>query len=549
MTILDHTQAQALFFTGSHSAVVVGPVIANSNASDAISTGGSQPQLACNGQWVTGGPELPPSNPLSPALNLKTVTGGVAAFSPTDCLFNGQSGVYDAATAFSPDQPAVPDPYCTSYSPPIPGVGVSSTTGGSSDGYADCTLATNTPASMTNCTPCNSTAWYYQWTPTSTGPYYGRNTGTWNQAMGNIAMKNDSYELFPGIYGGNIKVNTGSKPNIYLNPGVYTIEGSTGFTAPGGNMCIYGAPACDVRSAITGTTANCSSADMTTTGSSYYVPPTEWYYLCSPWGIWDSNLSRSGAAGGGPSTTAPTFTGGTVPLNGVTLYFSNGGSFSINGSDLMYLAFPNPCPGTGTQNGQSISFQNQVSPLATGSGQAGWPEPSGASGGKYTYPAAALPYIDATAAGQSAPVLSPSTAYVYPNADFTLNGECERYSPSTYAGDVWQGEMPTIGSFQGQHLHFLFFARSASSGITLNGGGTQSFFGILYDPGAEGCMKACQVQLNGSASGGGGPPFVTGQIVADNAKISGSATVEVFYRPCDPTVQACGSGPGSGLVQ
>jgi hypothetical protein len=42
---------------------------------------------------------------------------------------------------------------------------------------------------------------------------------------------------------------------------------------------------------------------------------------------------------------------------------------------------------------------------------------------------------------------------------------------------------------------------------------------------------------------------MSGQMIADNAQFNGTASPELFYRPCDPTVQACGSGPGSGLVQ
>jgi hypothetical protein len=541
ISILERTLCPGLTLSGSSPVVVVGPVISDCGSSNSISTGGSQAFVACNGQWLVSGPEAYP--PAGSAGNLRSLTGGTAAFSPTDCLPSGQ---YDAATAFTPDVPPVPDPYCTSFSPPIPGF--ASTTGASTD----CTSVTNSVSSMSNCTPCNNTAYYYEWTPTTTPPYYGRNTGSWYQATADISMRNDSYELFPGTYQ-NIKVVSGSKPSIYLNPGVYTIEGTTGFTAPGGNMCVYGAPACDVGvdgpSTIQyqNTPANCSSADMTNAGSTYYVPPSVWYYHCSPWGTWDANLSRP--SGGGPPTTPPTFTGSTVPLNGVTFYFPNSGSFSLTGGNVMYLASPNPCPGTGTQSGQTVPFQNQVNPTATGPGQTGWPEPSGANGGQYTYSSTALPYIAAAQAGQSAPIQSPSTAYVYPNADLTLNGECERYTSSTYAGDVWQGEMPAGSTYQGQHLHFLVFARNARSSVTLNGGGTQSFFGILYSPGAQGCGHTCQMVLNGSASGGGGPPFVTGQIVANNAKITGHATVEVFYRPCDPTIASCGSGPGSGLVE
>jgi hypothetical protein len=113
--------------------------------------------------------------------------------------------------------------------------------------------------------------------------------------------------------------------------------------------------------------------------------------------------------------------------------------------------------------------------------------------------------------------------------------------------------MPTIDGIQGQHLHFLFFARSSNgttnSTITLNGGSNENYLGIVYDPGYQGCAASCLVKLNGSAAAQGGAPFLTGQIIADNAYIGGNSNVEVFYRPCDPSIQSCGTGPGSGLVE
>ena len=571
ITILDHTASPDLTLTGNVGLVVVGPVISNSNATNSISATGSSLQVACNGQWLVSGPELYPWLPNSPAPNLKSLTGGTAAFAPTQCPPpSGSPCTYDCKTAFSPNQPPVPDPYCTSLSPPI--TGFSSTTGAAS--YCD--SATNSVSSMSNCAPCNSTAWYYTWTT-------DRSKGTWQQAPSNgLSLGNANFELFPGIYPGGISANGSSKASVYLNPGVYTIEG--GITAHGGKFCVFGAPACDIGGVdpnapltIPGYQANCSNADMTKMSETNYVPPSTWYYYCSPWGTWDANpcLGYTGTSACTPtngvcpadtthcrpssldgSANVPTFMGsGHVPLNGVTLYFpaQSSNAVDINGNNFMYLTFPNPCPGTGTQSGQTIPFQNEVNPSATGPGQTGWPEPSGAKGGQFTYPSTAMPSFDAVKAGQSLPVTSSwaglaSGAYVYPDADLTLTGECERYTPSTYAGDVWQGEMPTSGNYQGQHLHFLIFDRNTNSPTTLNGGGQQSFFGILYAPGSQGCGN-CLMTLNGSSSGGGGPPFVMGQIIADTAQFKGTATVEVFYRPCDPKIRPCGSGPGSGLVE
>jgi len=78
-------------------------------------------------------------------------------------------------------------------------------------------------------------------------------------------------------------------------------------------------------------------------------------YYCSPWGIWDSYLPRPTDPKDpnypGPSLIAPTFYkagGSTVPLNGVTFYLTPGSNYLIEGNPTNYLAYPNPCPVTGS---------------------------------------------------------------------------------------------------------------------------------------------------------------------------------------------------------
>jgi hypothetical protein len=126
---------------------------------------------------------------------------------------------------------------------------------------------------------------------------------------------------------------------------------------------------------------------------------------------------------------------------------------------------------------------------------------------------------------------------VYPSFDLTLNGEC---TPNTY--EVWPGEMPI-----GQHLHFLFFSRNATGSGTngfhfiLNGNNQQNWYGSFYTPNAL-------EDITGSGAGSGGPPFIAGQIVTWDIKFSGSATVDLIYRPCG-IADVCASGLGTQLVQ
>jgi hypothetical protein len=136
----------------------------------------------------------------------------------------------------------------------------------------------------------------------------------------------------------------------------------------------------------------------------------------------------------------------------------------------------------------------------------------------------------------------------------------EKNCAAANPGNVWHGEFDGQGT-QSQHLHFLVFMRNASASISMTGGGQEEWWGILYNPandepangwpnnGPFNCGNACQTTITGN-SGGGGPPLLVGQVVADNAKFTGNATFEIFYRPCptdsDPE---CGFGPGVGLVE
>jgi hypothetical protein len=225
----------------------------------------------------------------------------------------------------------------------------------------------------------------------------------------------------------------------------------------------------------------------------------------------------------GNAAYAPTFvttsnTPSSTPLNGVVLYMY-GGSVSLNGSGVEDFAAPNPCPGTGSQSGQSISF------------------PQGASSGRYDYPHTNVIWQD------SKHIESP-TGQVYPSMDLTLNGECGSSNP----GNDWYQE---FGSTT-QHLHFLIWERSGSSSgrdMSLNGNGLQQWWGILYNPGAPGCTTNCVISVNGTAGGAVGPPSFAGQIIADNVKFSGSAVITLYYRPCVPGNSACGLGPGTSLVE
>jgi hypothetical protein len=392
---------------------------------------------------------------------------------------------------------------------------------------------------------------------------------------------------------------------VYMNPGVYilggTCSGSDALKANGGNLCVFGAPACDVATGSwnslsqqrsnsnqatvpyynsTGwSTGNCQSTVFTPTTDSAYASADTWYYYCSPWGMWDPNVANenvscassalcTSTSAGHPSalTTAPVFlnqdgTASTTPLNGVTI-FAETGNIDINGNFSADLAAPNPCYGNGSGTAGSTPTTGNVSPggtvnfvtSVTSGGTTSYV--SGKGGLAYNYPSASLSDMTGVSntglAGHSSTALS-SSSNLYPNAD--VESQCKDSSGNVLNMQVWNNEFGTTFP-TGQHLHFIAFAKNSSSSITLTGGGSQNFVGIVHTwpfqstgnfPGppslGEGYASDA-VNIGGTSGGNGGPAFLFGQVIGDNLKFTGSALVEVFNRPGGRQ-----TSPGVGLVQ
>jgi hypothetical protein len=484
--------------------VVVGDQIVNSDASSAINVDGSGTEATCAGQWFTYANETTP-----PAL--ASYSHSTSSFAPVGC---GPATSKDNPTRFTPNFPRVDDPYAGS----------------------------STPAGnmSTNCQPCGTTGWAYHWSS-----LLGRAAGTWVQASAlPSSITSDNWEFFPGIYPNGLDVEQGVG-NLYFNPGVYTMQSDLKIKA--GTVCLYGSPACApaLGNLIPGLTGvACWNASFNQLDP-VYVLSSIWYHLCSPYGVWDATLPRTG--GQGPATAPPTFVGSSRPLNGLTFYLQSG-TFDMETPSGGYLAAPNPCPGTGNDT---------LLPVVSDDFLAG----SDSSTSSYIY-------LPTSAAGQDAVLfggpLSSPPRQLYPNVDFSTS-EDKVCNATSGLGNVWQGE------FAGNvvsHLHFLVFQRDPGHGIKLTTSGQQYWWGILYNPGnyasGGGCASSCAVTIAGKASSAVivpagvnsgvttcnlgltcGPPAVFGQIVADNLSYSGNVGVEVYYRPSS----SVGSGPGTALVQ
>lgn len=536
LVVLDNSISKELNFGGSAGSkaagtcgiCIIGSVMSNATNVNSIYAGGNGTEYTCGGQWYTASSsETSVSGNTS---NVGSYTVGSAFFSPPGC-----TGTADSPTAWNYAQNPIADPY---DGVGIPGAG----------GYQ-------------NCTPCGALGHYYHWTKST-----GRSGGTWDDGTQGAGYPKsnsgtDSYEYFPGYYPNGITINGGYN---YFNPGYYNI-GTGGIKDNGGTACVFGAPICEAfptvgtytNQLIPGQSQTCFSASMQT-GVSNSVDPRTWYYYCSSWGTWDTSPPNgtNGLSSGIPAalkTAVPHFTIGTspttTPLNGVSFYSTSGigsstvqtgGKVDIEGSAVMSLAFPNPCPGTTSAVvSNSVPFQTTM-----GSGD------SGSTGESYSYSASSI-----------AGALSSSPAgNLYPSADLTVSGEntCRSLLNSGNSQgripDVWPGESPG----NGQLIQFLFFLRDKTASITLAGGGTQIWWGIIYNPGDwktnGGCgalQSGCQISMSGSAGTGGSTdiPMVVGQVIGDGINFTGSSTIEIFYRPCDPRTSSCQQGPGSSLVQ
>jgi Putative Flp pilus-assembly TadE/G-like len=447
---------------------------------------------------------------------------------PTYLPLFSPPGCQDPASGTSSQDTLAPDP-----------VIYQNRAGSIPDPYAS-TPVPSASGMASNCPQCGTYGWYYQgWTSTA-----GRPNGTWTQTSASdnqpvhVTGKNSTFEFYPGVYPQGISLSGGSS---YFNPGVYTIGGS-GVTITGSaTLCIYGSPACDQAS----NTANpCSTATFNTSTAS-----AQWYYMCSPWGFYDT-VQKTGTSGGTPPSslfTAPVFLNqasdgttsavGTPKLNGVTFYLQgqtkSGNDFSMTGSGNATLAFPNPCPGTG-------AYSSSLSTVAY---------PAGSASGVYAYSSGSVPSLDLTAPATS------SAGAVYPSADLSSSGECNL----PYV--EWPNEFDINPK---QHLHFLIFSQAdpslSCSAITLAGSGTELFDGILHTYPESATAAAggtpnsttvgttaytgCSISAGGSSGAAGGPPFLLGQVIADDVTFSGNATVQVFDRPGGRA-----TGPGTSLVQ
>jgi hypothetical protein len=452
--------------SGSSTVQITGSVFGNGGITV---NGNGNTNQTCAGGWFA-------ANTISPGLN--TDVNGNPAFSPIGC-----SGSDDSTPDTNANFPPINDPYAGSVAPPVGGT-------------------------FSNCTECTSNGWWFN-----------LDNNTWNQG----GSPSGDAELFPGIYTSLAASNGGY---FYFNPGVYDF--TSGIDIEHGNMCIYGSPSCANASVSSSISTNCANTPFT-------IPSTtanQWYYACSPYGFWDSASSINGVARPATLPTTPPYfydpsgTNTQVPLNGVTFYlppgsggFNEHGNGGTNGG--VYLAAPDPCPGTGT-------YTSGSAPAVT--------FPGGSTSGVYSFGSSYTG--NSTTANFLLPhgvtQSSASTiAGVYPDDDFSEAGEC---SSAYETLEVWPGEL-TIP----HHLHFLFYITDTSA-TTLNGTSGQNLTGIFYDPSGS-------LTLNGNHNPTNGAPWINGQLVAYDLTFGGNSTDGVSYRPCGPSNSACGSGYGTQLIE
>lgn len=488
------------------------------NGTMSVGTG----SIGCEGGFFTA------SNTAAPGGSEQTYSGGEAGFAPPACYTStGGTLTADSPTNFQNNLPPITDTYCSSFSPPVASL---YPTVKSTDDCAPAAPNFNTQTSIPNCADCNNNGWYYQIASSDTSKYpLGWQGGTTTPSInfsggtgGNIV------EMFPGVYSG---LQLGNTDEVFMNPGVYTFTGQVSLDK--GEICVYGSPSC-----VGGVAPNPGGSDKlggNCGSTNWQWKPGDplgdtWYFYCSPYGFWDSSLPRPNGVTCpapitiGPSCDAPTWwdasTGApsNIPLNGVTFYYvANQGSLQGTGAGNspldMYLAAPNPCPGTGSgfsAGDTSVSFN-------TGDPQA-----------VYTYDSNSLAFKRGTT---QSPIFPGYGSLVYPSLDLTLAGECK---PDNL--EMWPGEF----NGKGQHLHFLMFDRGAIK-LKMTGNQGQALTGVFYSPHELEDIK-------GGGQSAGGPPFITGQIVSWDIAYGGNGAIDLIYRPCDKQ-DVCASGLGTQLVQ
>jgi Putative Flp pilus-assembly TadE/G-like len=494
----DNTSATIDIAT-SNGIIAVGAITDNSTSTASIHTGGSgtNDYVTCGTGWFNTS-----SEPNSTIPQIGSNSTGQLQYAPPACA----GGAFDNPTQYSPNAGAIADPYGSSTVP---------------DGNMG-----------TNCPQCSNTVTHY-WERDGT-PGWKTITNQGVKVTGTMVI-----ELYPGVYPNGGSFNGGT---VYFNPGVYTFR--QGVTVTGSTMCIYGAPVCGEQTTATiptNTSAGCATASFSSSDSTY-VPAGNWNYYCSPYGFYDTN--PHGATPSDISLVPPSFlnTFGATPvrsslkLNGVTFYMgclSGCGKakddFSVAGNAVISLAAPNSCTGTGSGASPSVDFPNGANFNRTDT-------------------------VPAVADGTTPASDNSGGLQMFPNVNFLKAGDATCTSHAL----VWNGEMGTT-IFQ-QHLHFLLFAQNDNvsnvfgAAFSLTGGGQQNFIGVLHTfptysgypdpPTTASDCAGCSVTAGGGSGGSNGPPFLSGQIIADNVKISGSTLVEVFNRP-----GGAPNSPGSSLVQ
>jgi len=455
--IISLSPTTPLSISGHTTVQSVGSVFSNGG----ISGHGNPTANSCDGGWYSAGPISNSS--------LVSDTSGTPTFAPTGCT----AGSNDPSTLEQQNVAPISDPYSGSVPPPM---------------------------SYPNCPECSQP-----------GRYYDLDGNAWHQDDGN-GFQGGNLELFPGVYTSSFGL--GNNNIAYFNPGVYTFAG--GIDTQHGAMCVYGSPSCGQPSCESNT-VSFSPGDPA---------GDQWNYQCSPYGFWDASTTIDGHPR--PALlplTPPMFydsslgSTSTVPLNGVTFYLPSTNTSNITmtgngGKDGgVYLAAPDPCPGTGTYSPPSpgaVSF-----PAGSASGVPAYSGSNWAS----NYPQ-----------GVPNPAMASPPLMVYPSTDWNLAGECNL--PYT----VWPGEMP-----KPQHLHFLFYDLSPTP-IKITGASAQSMNGIFYAPNTD-------MNLRGAGKGAGGSPWIYGQLVIKSGDFGGNSYNDVAYRPCAGSSTACGGGAGTQLIQ
>lgn len=477
------------YIQGNANLSVTGSVFANAG-SNFGNNGSGKYALTCDGGWFSTGVD-------TNADQLKSNGSGSSTFSPSGC-----TGTTDSTPLQQSGLPPITDPYAASCSPNV------------GNGVTDSSACT--PTTIPNCTECTQLGWWHVYNKWS--------SSDWNQG----GSPSGIVELFPGVYN---SLSLGNGDTAFLNPGIYTFTGGIDFQH--GSICIYGAPTCGSTGSGGSSSTSCPNISPVDGGNTLGTTGDAWYYKCSPYGYWDPRVLATGQYPKSELYSVPTWydtsTGSatTTPLNGVTLYLPPSASLGGNGNaKYTYLAAPNPCSGTGSFDATNgyVTWRHNPS--------------DGISGSATAY----FNYTDTIASSYEGlsgtySVGSGSTMRaVYPNYDFSVDAETSSSCSTASTYQVWPGEMPNP-----QHLHFLFYIRS--TGVSkINGGSSMNNTGILYDPGGE-------LDMLGNSGSSGSEPWLTGQIVANKAVITGTADIAIQYRGCASGSVGCGNGRGSVLIQ